>query len=59
MFFDVQNAILMQWESKFTDYFLCKMQSNVKYRVYLGLCKVAMEIKYLLGVQELISQKLL
>ena len=26
------------------------MQSNDKYRVYLGLCIVAMETKFLLGV---------
>ena len=26
------------------------MQSNDKYRVYLGLCIVAMETRYLLGV---------
>ena len=35
MFFDVQT-ILMQKKRKFTDYFLCKMQLNSKYRVYLG-----------------------
>ena len=54
MFFDVQT-ILMQQKRKFTDYFLCKMQSNDKYRVYLGLCIVAMEPKFLLGVQEMRS----
>ena len=27
------------------------MQSNGKYRVYLGLCIVAMETKFKLGVQ--------
>ena len=52
--FDVQ-IILMQEKRKFTDYFLCKMQSNGNYRVYLGLCIVAMETKFLLGVQELKS----
>ena len=54
MFFDVQT-ILMQYKRKFTDYFLCKMQSNGKYRVYLGLCIVAMVTKFMLGVQELRS----
>ena len=43
----------MQLKRKFTDYFLCKVQSNGKYRVYLDLCIVAMETKYLLGAQEL------
>ena len=54
MFLDVQT-ILMQLKGKFTDYFLCKMRSNGKYRMYLGLCIVAMEIKFMLGVQELRS----
>ena len=58
MFFDVQT-ILMQLKGKFTDYFLCKMQSNGKYRVYLGLCKVAMETKFMLEVQLFRSWKLL
>ena len=31
------------------------MQLNDKYRVYLGLCIVAMETKFLLGVQEMSS----
>ena len=42
-------------EKKFTDYFLCKMQPNGKYRVYLGLCIVVIETKFMLGVQELRS----
>ena len=42
-------------KGKFTDYFLSKMQSNGKYWVYLGLCIVAMETKFMLGVQELIN----
>ena len=54
MFFDVQT-ILMQQKRKFTDYFLCKMQLNSKYWVYLGLYIVTMETKFLLGVQELRS----
>ena len=58
MFFDLQTILMLQ-KSKFTDYFLCKMQSNGKYRVHLGLCIVAMETKFLLGVQELIKSKLL
>ena len=58
MSFDVQTP-LIQEKRKFTDYVLCKMQSNGNYRVYLGLCIVAMETKVLLGVQELRSSKLL
>ena len=54
MFFDVQTILLRQ-KGKFTDYFLCKVQSNGKYRVYLGLCIVAMETKFMLGAQELRS----
>ena len=42
-------------KKKFTDNFLCKLQSNGKYRAYLGLCIVAMETKFMLGVQELRS----
>ena len=34
---------------KFTDSFLCKMQLNSKYRVYLGLCIVTMETEVSVG----------
>ena len=47
MFFDVQT-ILMHKKKKFTDYFLCKIQSNGKCRVFGSLCIVAMETKFLL-----------
>ena len=46
----------MQYEIRFTDYFLCKMQSNGKNRVDLRPCGVAMETVCLLGMQEFDSK---
>ena len=55
MFFDVQT-ILMQLKMKFTDYFCVKCNRMINIGcINLGLCIVAMETKFMLGVQELRS----